>query len=255
MFEDFEEFASGRSLSTAYHAALGRLHFFGLTVPCPDYNTTQKELSMTMIVEHPLAEPMISRCWIGGPRELEQYRQEMLDGILDFEVERGNWPYTYHQRMAAQIPLVIAELRRNPDTRRAVIDVRDWGRDLGNDDPACLQNIQYLIREGKLHCKVLFRSNDACKAAFMNAFALIMLQKRIADELGIPVGSYVHRANSFHCYEKDLPLLEGYVQRIMNGNDVTYNYVGDWDELMEEAKPDIAAMVAALKGGDTNESG
>lgn len=243
-----EECANRRSLADAYNLALEKLHMWGKRVPCPDYNTTQKELSMTMIVRHPLEEPMISRCFIGGPRELEQYRQEMLDGILDFEVERGNWPYTYHQRMAAQIPLVIAELRRNPDTRRAVIDVRDWGRDLGNDDPACLQNLQYFIREGKLHCKVLFRSNDACKAAFMNAFALIMLQKRIADELGVEVGSYVHRANSFHCYEKDLPMLEGYVHRIMADDAVTYDYAGEWDELMNEAKPDIAAMVEALKG-------
>jgi thymidylate synthase len=244
----FEEIVWGETLAEAYHNALWNLRDFGDTVPCPDYNTTQQEVSMTMCVVQPLREPMISRCFIGGPRELEQYRQEMLDGILDFEVERGNWPYTYHQRMAAQIPLVIAELRRNPDTRRAVIDVRDWGRDLGSDDPACLQNIQYFIRNGELHCKVLFRSNDACKAAFMNAFALIMLQKRIADELGVPVGTYVHRANSFHCYEKDLPLLEGYVERIKNADNVTYNYVGEWDELMEEAKPDIERMVCELRG-------
>ncbi len=250
-----EEVVSRRFLADAYNLALWKLHMWGKSVPCPDYNTTQIELSMTMIVDCPLEEPMISRCFIGGPRELEQYRQEMLDGILDFEVERGNWPYTYHQRMAGQIPLVIAELKRNPDTRRAVIDVREWGRDMGGDDPACLQNIQYFIREGKLHCKALFRSNDACKAAFMNAFALIMLQKRIADELGVPVGSYVHRANSFHCYERDLLLLEGYVRRIVNDDNVTYNYAGDWEEMMEEARPEIAAMVTTLKGGDTNESG
>ena len=243
-----EEFVYGHSLAEAYHDALSYLHWLGRTVPCPDYNTTQKELSMTMIVDSPLAEPMISRCFIGGPRELEQYRQEMLDGILDFEVERGNWPYTYHQRMAAQIPLVIAELRRNPDSRRAVIDVRDWGRDLGSDDPACLQNIQYFIRDGQLHGKVLFRSNDACKAAFMNAFALIMLQKRIADELGVPMGTYTHRANSFHCYEKDYPLLLGYIERLVESSEeTTYCYEGEWDELMEEAKPEIAAMVEELK--------
>lgn len=243
-----ERYSGSRTLPEAYHKALVLLNKYGEDVPCPDYNTTQKELSMTMVVTEPLAEPMISRCFIGGPRELEQYRQEMLDGILDFEVERGNWAYTYHQRMAGQIPLVIAELRRNPDTRRAVIDVRDWGRDLGNDDPACLQNIQYFIREGKLHCKVLFRSNDACKAAFMNAFALIMLQKRIADELGVEMGAYVHRANSFHCYEKDLPMLEGYVSRIQTDDNVVYDYAGEWEELMNEAKPDIAAMAEELKG-------
>ena len=244
----YEKFASGTTLPEAYHEALRTLFIYGDTVPCPDYNTTQWELSMTMHVEFPLEEPMISRCFIGGPKELEQYRQEMLDGILDFEVERGNWPYTYHQRMAEQIPLVIAELRHNPDTRRAVIDVREWSQDLGSYDPACLQNIQYFIREGKLHCKVLFRSNDACKATFMNAFALIMLQKRIADELGVPVGSYTHRANSFHCYEKDFPLLKGYIRRITSDEYLTYDYAGEWECLMQEAQGDIAEMVEELKG-------
>lgn len=203
---------------------------------------------MTMIVNHPLEEPMISRCFIGGVRELEQYRMEMLDGILDFEVQKGKWSYTYHQRMGSQIQFVIDELRRNPSSRRAVMSIRTPD-DIGSDDPACLQHLQYFIRKGKLDCIVLFRSNDACKATFMNAFALILLQKRIADELGVPVGSYTHRANSFHCYEKDFDLLDGYVHRIKNNavSMVTYNYVGDWDELMADEREDILAMVEELK--------
>ena len=242
-----EYMVTGYTLPNAYHKALTVLHRFGDIVPCPDYNTEQKELAMTMVVENPLGEPMISRCMIAGPRELEQYRQEMLDGILDFEILRGNWPYTYHERMAWQIPYIIEELRRNPHTRRAAIDVRSpW--DLTSDDPACLQHVQYFIRDGKLHCKVLFRSNDACKATFMNAFALIMLQERIADKLGVKMGSYTHRANSFHCYAKDYDMLNSYVARINAGRDATYFYKGDWDEQMEEAKPEIAEMVAKLKG-------
>ncbi len=245
----FERIETGWNLTDVYHAALWRLCFEGLQVPCPDYNTSQKELSMTMMVYEPLAEPMISKLFIGGPRELEQYRQEILDGILDFEVEKGNWAYTYHQRIADQIPFIVEELKRNPYSRRAVINARDNEADMNSDDPACLQHIQYFIRDDKLHCKVLFRSNDACKAAFMNAFALIMLQKRIADELGVPIGTYTHRANSFHCYERDFPMLDGYVRRICTEplDELTYNYQGEWDELMEEAKPEIAEMVKKLK--------
>ena len=62
----------------------------------------------------PLKEPMISKLFIGGSKELEQYRQEILDGILDFEIERGNWAYTYHSRMAEQIPFIEAELSATP---------------------------------------------------------------------------------------------------------------------------------------------
>lgn len=240
-----------KTLPDAYHKALVNLHECGQFVPCPDWNTSQKEMSMTMVVKEPLAEPMISRLFIGGPRELEQYRQEVLYGILDFEIDKCNWTYTYHNRMVNydgidQIQFVIDELRRNPYSRRAVIAIRDVKVDISNNDPACMQHIQYFIRNNRLDCSVLFRSNDACKATFMNAFALIMLQKYIADELGCEVGSYTHRANSFHCYERDFDMLNGYVKRILDYTDITYDYNGDWDTLMDEAKPDIDKMIKEL---------
>lgn len=238
--------AFGETLPKAYHQALYLLEKCGQEVDCPDYNTKTKELSMTMVVQRPLKEPMISKCFIGDPESLEQYRMEMLDGILDFEVGKGNWDYTYHLRYQDQIGFVIDELRRNPDSRRAVMMIRDKIMDMYSDDPACLQHIQYFIRNGKLDCQVLFRSNDACKATFMNAFALIMLQKKIADELGIEVGTYTHRANSFHCYQRDYHLLEGYVERTED-DPMAFSYKGDWDELMEEARPDILKKVEELK--------
>lgn len=250
-----ELFVEGNTLPDAYHKAITTLYREGENVPCPDYNTNQKELSMTMVVREPLGEPMISRLFIGGYSELEQYRQEILDGILDFEIEAGNWEYTYHSRIAEQLPFLMNELKRNPDSRRAVIDVRDWKHDAreGNTSPACLQHLQYFIRDQKLHCKVLFRSNDAAKATFMNAFALIFLQKRIADELGCGMGTYTHRANSFHCYEKDYDLLRGYIERLESGLATTFDYEGEWEELMDECKPKIAQTVESLRAGKQSE--
>ena len=242
----FELLVRGKTLPEAYHNALVALYENHDEVPCPDYNTNQKEASMTYIVEEPLAEPMISKMFIGDPRSLEQYRQEMLDGILDFEVERGNWDYTYHLRMEKQIPWVIEELKRSTESRRAVILTRTE-HDMNTDAPSCMQHIQYFIRGGALHCKVLFRSNDATKATYMNAFALILLQKKIADALDIPVGTYTHRANSFHVYERDYDMFDGYVKRIKAGGELTYDYIGEWDELMDDAKPEIAKMVEELK--------
>ena len=98
--------------------------------------------------------------------------------------------------------------------------------------------------------KVLFRSNDACEATFMNAYALICMQERLAAELGVEMGSYTHRANSYHCYEKDFALLDGYVRRLDSAEDVediTYCYKDEWDELMEAARPEIAAAVEELR--------
>lgn len=244
-----EHSVKGHNLPEAYHNALRKLQECGEISDCADWDTTQKELSMTIEVTNPLAEPMISKCFIGGTYELQQYMMEMLDGILDFEVELGNWAYTYHQRYADQYQFVIDELRRNPSSRRAVMLIWDKTKDDYSEEPPCFNHCQFFIRNNKLDMKVLFRSNDACKATFMNAFALIMLQKRIADELGIEVGTYVHRANSFHCYEKDFQLLAGYVGRIESSSfeDLTYDYEGDWKEEMEEAIPDILKKVEELK--------
>ncbi|MBQ0133998.1 MAG: hypothetical protein KBS46_02520 [Clostridiales bacterium] len=250
-----ELLSSGRSLPEAYHQALLLLEQYGEITPCPDYNTTQRECSMTLYVEQPLAEPRISRLFIGGFMELEQYRQEMLDGILDFEIGRGNWEYTYHARIAVQYPFILRELRRNSDSRRAVIDVRDWRHDSaeGNTNPACLQHLQFFIRSGALHAKILFRSNDACEATFMNSYALICLQERLAGELGVEMGSFTLRANSFHCYEKNFGLLEGYCRRIRQAeesDELCYFYEGDWKELMLSARSEIEAKVAELKSRD-----
>lgn len=239
---------TGETLPSAYHSALCNLLQWGDWVSCADWDTRALEISLTMTVTNPLKEPMISKFFIGGPRELQQYMMEMLDGILDFEVEKGKWAYTYHQRYSDQIPFILQELRRNPDSRRAVMTIRDKDTDMGSDDPACMQHIQYFIRQNKLDYMVLFRSNDACKATFMNAFALIMLQKRIAEELCIDVGIYVHRANSFHCYEKDYDRLQAFVGRLHKPRPaLTYYYEGDWREEMEEYIPEILEEVEVLK--------
>ena len=124
-----EIFVSGKSLPQAYHRALAQLKYQGEIVPCPAWNTSCLEAGMTIYIEEPLAEPMISKCFIGGPAELQQYIMEMLDGILDFEIERGNWAYTYHDRMVHygeynQIDFVVNELTSDPDSRRAVIMIR-----------------------------------------------------------------------------------------------------------------------------------
>ncbi len=50
--------------------------------------------------------------------------------------------------------------------------------------------------------KVLFRSNDILLAMHANMYALVHLQKYVADQLGLPVGSYTHMVTVPHIYVK-----------------------------------------------------
>jgi len=243
-----EIFVKGRTLPEAYHQALVELEASGTLLDCSDWNQKQKECAMTVYVGEPLAEPRISRLIIGGAYDLQRYLMELLDGVLDFRIGNG-WDYTYHDRYAKYIPFVIEELQRNRESRRAVISIRDNEVDSKNSDAACLQSIQFFIRNDKLDCMVLFRSNDLPEAFFFNAFGLIMLQQRIASALNVQAGTYTHRSNSMHCYEKDFPLMTNYVKAITEKKieDLTYDYSDEWDEFMEAEIPNIQKLVDKLK--------
>lgn len=246
----------GRTLPEAYHKALVALYHYGSEVFCHDYNEMTLEMPMTMVVENPFEEPMISKIFPGGHKDLQQYIMEIRDGIFDFEVGKSStsWEYTYHQRMwnYNQVNFVIDELRSNPNSRRAVIDIRDNTVDQNTTHPACLQHIQFMIRHGQLDMYVTMRSNDAFRATFMNAIGFIFLQKAVAEELGVEVGRYEHRANSFHVYEKSFDAFKKAVKKIKEEEieDLTYDYVGFYKELMEAAVDEIWKKVEALRGAD-----
>ena len=60
-----EIFIKEKTPPLAYHAALLELEQHGDIITCNDYNQMQKEVSMTMVIDEPLCEPMISRLYIG----------------------------------------------------------------------------------------------------------------------------------------------------------------------------------------------
>ena len=83
----------GMSLPDTYHKALVALKEYGDIVPCPDYNTEMIECSMDMIVQKPLLEPMISKCGIYSPKDLQQYmlEKEKQYKSLDTPLKKQNF--------------------------------------------------------------------------------------------------------------------------------------------------------------------
>ncbi len=245
-----ELFVAADTLPEAYHQALVELAENGQTAGCPDYNQLQKECSMTIVVENPVKEPRISRLVLGDHHELQQYVMEVLDGILDFNSGCGkSRACTCHTRYAPQMPFVLSELTRNPLSRRAIINLRCFEVDSKAANPLSLQSIQFFIRDDKLHMKVLYRSDDLPGGFFFSAFGLIKLQEKVAALLAVDVGTYTHRSNSLHCYEKDFTLLDGYVRDIKTKSleELTFEYEGYYENLMEAEIPIILKKVEALK--------
>lgn len=256
-------FIEATTLPEAYHKGILSLFTEGQLADCSDWNLKnlesygQLECRMTLHIEKPLDEPRISKLAICGPRELEQYRLEILEGILDYavdvQVERNGRlealeDYTYHHRMVKpinQLEFVLSELRRNPEmsTRRAVIGIRNNQIDEQLDNPACLQHIQFFVRDGKLDMCVLFRSNDFAQAFFMNAFGLTCLQESLAQQLGVAVGSYSHTSNSMHVYEQNFAMFQAFAEKVATEEleQLSYEYQGFFKDLMDAEHAEIVA--------------
>ncbi|MBT6689779.1 hypothetical protein HN903_00440 [archaeon] len=200
------------------------------------------DATMSVIVEAPSSDPMIHKSFPGGLEDLEEYRQEVLDGIKDHWVRDQNnpddkrWEYTYHERMFGykvpglkgsidQVENMIGNLARSPITRRAQATSWKVWEDLNISDPACFQSLWGRILrtndefkfysnesdgEQKLNLNMRFRSRDAYDAAFMNNFAFINLAEYMAGEISgrqgekVELGRFEDKSDSYHIYGKRL---------------------------------------------------
>jgi thymidylate synthase len=268
--------AEGDCIARAWENALVTLYKSGCDVKT-QYDKPEdppsKDATMIVTIDDPLAEPMIHRDFPGGFEELQEYVMEVCEGIKDHCVRNPDdpddtrWEYTYHQRLFGynvpggepidQIEQLCRDLAEAPFTRRAqAITWKVW-EDNTCYDPACLQSIWCRITEEPagasgekrrvLSTNVRFRSNDAYKAAFMNMFALVHLQRMIAErvtelsgKLVVP-GRYCHIADSFHIYGSNLAefksrFLGAIENRTFENRTMRYEDVRD---IMEEARPGI----------------
>ena len=274
--------ARGRSLAEAWENSLLELSKHGAEVRT-EYDAKDEEgnfteppsldATMIMIVEDPSSEPLIHRAFPGGLEDLEEYRQEVLDGIKDHWVRDpddpadNRWEYTYHERLTAyrvpgldgrinQLDQVVEKLSEAPYSRRAqAVTWQPW-IDPACDDPACLQSMWFRVlpdSDGAWHLNmnVRFRSRDAFDAAYMNCFAFVHLMERMAREIGekasrdVKLGRYVDMSDSYHIYGKRRRAFEdGFLKLVETRSFEDRTWTREFAQpFFEEARPAIAEKV------------
>ena len=162
-------------------------------------------------VDDPLAGPMASPRSRFQQRFLEKYAHDLIHGT------HAEFEYDYHGRLfdwgeglssggrevhIDQVDYIVRKLAAQQASRRAIGITWIPPIDESLDDCPCLQLVQCLVRGGALQMKVVFRSNDILSAAGPNMFALVHLQRHIADALGLPCGPYTHISLVPHIYYK-----------------------------------------------------
>ncbi len=181
----------------------------GWVLQTEDAETTVEFEEIAMQVDTPLALPMVSPHSRFQQKFVEQYARDLLNGShASFEYDYHGRLFDWGERLSVngqpvhvnQIDYIVEKLKASPVSRRAIAITWNPVIDEQLDDCPCLQLVQCVLREGKLDMRVVFRSNDMLTAAGANMFALVQLQKSIADKLGVTCGTYTHISLVPHIY-------------------------------------------------------
>jgi thymidylate synthase len=130
-------------------------------------------------------------------KEIGQHAKRWLE-IMDSEGNvNSNYGYIWRQ----QLPYILKELRTNPKSRKASIQLFNSDT-IFTKDTICTYGINFKIIGGQLDMSVVMRSNDLWFGFCNDQYCFSMLQEFIAINLKVPVGKYYHFAQDLHLYPK-----------------------------------------------------
>lgn len=133
-------------------------------------------------------------------REIISPDTSMPDGFRYTYGERlFNYPYCSWN--SNQVEYIIKKLKTEPTSRRAFAITYHPDSDMYEDSIPCLQLINFLIRDGKLHMTAVFRSWDVKRAGPANLYGLSKLLEYVANRINMPTGELTVFAIAAHVYE------------------------------------------------------
>lgn len=113
-------------------------------------------------------------------------------------------PDGYHRNGFDQIAWLVAEIRKNPSSRRLIIT--GWNPPEAERValPPCHTLFQFYVQDGELSCHLYQRSADAFLGVPFNIASYALLTHLIAFCTGLRVGEFVHSFGDLHIYENHL---------------------------------------------------
>ena len=144
--------------------------------------------------------------------KLQPYAKIFVDGTGLPE----NFSSSYGWKIKEQLPVVIEELKRNPDSRRAYLSIllKEDNIILGSKtsmEYPCTIVAHYFIRRGRLHAITHMRSQNVWSVMGYDVYNMCRLQEYIAQQLDCMVGDYTHHIDSAHVFTRDIKRIEEYL--------------------------------------------
>jgi len=197
-------------------SAANIVHGFG-DESSPRGQKTREMCNMTFVVSEPWQIPLNGiagrnlRDYIGASEALQLVGQttepeQLIANVSTFQnyTDGGIFHGAYGIRIYGKLKLVIDLLKRDPDSRQAVLTMYNSTQDLNVDtrDVPCTLSMQFLIRDNKLCARTTMRSNDVWLGLPYDLIQFCALQGAVARALDLEMGWYSHSVGSLHLYEQ-----------------------------------------------------
>lgn len=150
---------------------------------------------------------LIEALWIlAGRRDvrpLARFNPRMADYSDSGYAFHGAYGWRLRAYDGDYLKRVVDQLRRDPDSRQAVLAI--WRPELdaagGSRDIPCNDMVMFKVRDNRLNMSVLNRSNDMLWGAYgANAVQFAFLLEYVAAAIGVAPGEYRQVSDSFHVY-------------------------------------------------------
>jgi thymidylate synthase len=112
-----------------------------------------------------------------------------------------------------QIANVVAEIRRNPDSRRLLVSAWNVGDIPRMKLPPCHLLFQFYVAGGKLSCQLYQRSADMFLGVPFNIASYALLTHMVAQQTGLAPGDFVWTGGDCHLYDNHVEQVETQLAR------------------------------------------
>lgn len=161
------------------------------------------------------------RIWNEWPyakyQKSNEYKDETIEEFVekiknddDFALKYGNLGPVYGEQWRGfrgpdglsvdQLARVIDEIKRNPNSRRLIVNA--WNPALIDQMalPPCHALFQFYVCDNKLSCMLYQRSADVFLGVPFNIASYSLLTMMIADICGLELGEFIHTIGDAHIY-------------------------------------------------------
>ncbi|MEY2575933.1 MAG: thymidylate synthase [Verrucomicrobiota bacterium] len=103
-----------------------------------------------------------------------------------------------------QIDDVIAEIKRNPESRRLIVNAWNVAEIDEMALPPCHVLFQFYVRDGELSCQLYQRSADLFLGVPFNIASYALLTMMVAQVCDLRPGEFIHTFGDLHLYQNHL---------------------------------------------------